>query len=76
MRILATVSIVALVLASQAAHAQEKTPKSTSPTAEEKTLNPGALTAEAEASRKKAEEMERAWSRKLQRATRSICIGC
>jgi len=76
MRIATAISIIALAIASQTAHAQSPALKTKAPAAAEKALTPEGSNAKINAIREKAEVLQRARDEKLRRATQSICVGC
>jgi hypothetical protein len=77
MRLLAPAFVLALLVGSQAALAQDGTVSAPSGNAtEQATIDPDKSAALAEVSRKRAEALQRARDAKLERLTRSICTGC
>ncbi len=77
MRVLTTVSILALALTSQAAQAQGRAVTGTVPNGTAaKVYSSEESAAMATSNRKKAEAVERARDERLRKATRGICIGC
>ena len=77
MRIMTVAITLALLVGSQSASAQEKTPQGqTSKAVPSKVYNAEESAAASEAFRKKAEAQEQARDRKIRRLSRSICSGC
>ena len=74
---LATTLLVAFVLSPPAqAQARPKVDASTDSAMQKPSLNPAASLTEDGAARKKTEERERAWDRKMRDTMRGICSGC
>jgi hypothetical protein len=77
MRILAIAVTLGLLVGSQSASAQEKTPQGRNAKAPpSKVYNAEESAASADAFRKKSEALEQARERKIRRLSRSICSGC
>lgn len=77
MRILPFVSILALLAAPSAAHAQGQPPSDGQPSAEASAADAQkASAAMADAAREKTEALERARDQRMKRITRGICTGC
>jgi hypothetical protein len=76
MRTIAVVTAFGFLLISQPAAAQDRKPQTGSPEASSSQTSNGQESAALTAERKKAEDIEKARQRRMDRLGRSICTGC
>jgi hypothetical protein len=76
MRTLAVATVLGFLVISHPAAAQDRKPQTGSPAASSSQTSNGQESAALAAERKKAEDIEKARQRRMDRLGRSICIGC